>query len=180
MADNKESYKQDIWPGERDYMARPERYRYLRRAANPDTCVFCTARDEGVKFESLCLMRGQHSMVVLNKYPYNSGHVMVLPTRHCGKITLLTDEEYAEIMQTLKRTMAIIDQAYSPAGMNVGLNQGAVAGAGLPDHLHWHVIPRWAGDTNFFPLIAETKVIPETIEQTYERLLPYFQSAGPK
>lgn len=115
-------------------------------------------------------------MLVLNKYPYNSGHLLVLPVRHCGDITELSNAEYSELMELLKYTLNVIKKEYQVDGMNVGLNMGAVAGAGIPDHLHWHIIPRWTGDTNFFPLIAETKVISETNDQTYGRYEKYFVS----
>lgn len=164
----------DIWPQERDYMSRPERYKYLRRVVTTDECVFCGVREQGPSFESLCLYKSDRAMVVLNKYPYNTGHLLVLPTRHCGDLTQLDEEEFREVTDLLRRTMAIVMKEYKCSGMNVGLNHGKVAGAGIPDHLHWHIVPRWAGDTNFFPLIGETKVIPETLEQTYSRLLPYF------
>ena len=160
----------DIWPQERDYMARPDRFRYLRRAITKDTsCVFCTARDKGPSLETLCLYKDESVLVILNKYPYNTGHIMILPAKHCGDIDDLTDEEYTSISLMLRKSIKIVRKVYNCQGLNVGLNHGKVAGAGIPDHLHWHVIPRWNGDTNFFPIIAETKVLPETVEQTYAR-----------
>ena len=98
-----------------------------------------------------------------------------MPTRHCGDILSLSADEFTEVQQLLRRAVEAVVKCYSCAGLNLGLNQGAVAGAGIPDHLHWHVVPRWAGDTNFFPLIAETKVLPETLEKTYERLREHFK-----
>ena len=139
-------------------------------------CVFCTARDHEGGPESLCVYKNEWAMVCLNKYPYNSGHVMVLPTRHCGDLTELNESEYLELQTLLKKVVTIVKKEYGVSGINIGLNMGAVAGAGIPGHLHWHVIPRWAGDTNFFPLIAETKVIPETLQQTYERYFHHLNS----
>ncbi len=164
----------DIWPTERDIMARPDRYKYVRKLISHDTCVFCTAKLKGPGIESLVVYRSELAMVVLNKFPYNTGHLLVLPARHCGSITDLSEMEYSELMSLVRRTFNILQKAYSCAGFNIGLNHGAVAGAGIPDHLHWHIIPRWHGDTNFFPLIAETKVVSETLEQTYNRICPFF------
>lgn len=169
----------DIWPLERDVLVRPDRMKYVRKLIKPEGCVFCTAAkgkaQGGISFETLCVYKTAHSMVILNKFPYNSGHVLVLPIRHCGDVLKLHDEEYVDLQNTVRMTMKALLEIYEPGGMNVGLNQGAVAGAGIPDHLHYHIIPRWAGDVNFFPLIAETKVLVESLEQTYEKLLGYFK-----
>ncbi len=162
-----------VWPQERDVMLRPDRINYVRQIRKPEGCVFCKARDMGVQIDSLCLYKNKHAMIILNKYPYNSGHVMVLPTRHCGDITELSDDEYFEMQRLVRRVVNVIKSEYPIQGLNIGLNMGAVAGAGLPDHLHWHLIPRWQGDTNFFPLIAETKVLAQTLEQVYERYSKY-------
>lgn len=164
----------NIWPTEREIMARPDRYKYVRKLISPDTCVFCEAKLKGPSIESLVVYQSELAMVVLNKFPYNTGHLLVLPTRHCGNLTDLSEKEYLELMGLLRRTFNILQKAYTCTGFNIGLNHGAVAGAGIPDHLHWHIIPRWHGDTNFFPLIAETKVLPETLEQTYNRICPFF------
>lgn len=163
----------DVWPQERDYMVRPDRLRYVRKLIKSNGCVFCNVRDLGVKFESLCVYKNQHAMLVLNKYPYNSGHILVLPTRHCGDLCELSEQEYFETQRLVRRVVHVIKNEYQIAGLNVGLNMGSVAGAGIPEHLHWHVIPRWGGDTNFFPLIAETKVLAQTLEQVYERFSKY-------
>jgi ATP adenylyltransferase len=164
----------DRWPQERDFMERPDRWRYVRKIVPHAGCVFCEAAKAGPQKESLCLWVDEHVMVVLNKYPYNTGHMMVLPTRHCGDLLELSDVEYMALSKAVRKVMSILKKEYEPTGFNVGMNHGAVAGAGIPDHLHWHVVPRWFGDTNFFPLIAETKVLPETLEQTYQRLRGYF------
>ena len=166
--------REEIWPVERAVLFRPERLRYVRKLIEPKGCVFCQAVDAGPSAESLLLYKGDHAIVVLNKYPYNSGHVLVLPRRHCGDFLELTDVEHFEINLLLRRVVEACQKVYQPAGFNVGLNLGAASGAGIPQHLHYHVVPRWAGDTNFFALLAETKVVVENLEQTYERLLPYF------
>lgn len=165
----------NIWPQERDFLARPERLKYVRRAVQPTTCVFCDAFKAGPSLDSLCLHVGQKAMVMLNKYPYNTGHLMVLPTRHEGDLLSLDNDEYLEVQELVRKVVGVLQKAYQAPGFNIGLNHGRVAGAGIPEHLHWHIIPRWVGDTNFFPLIAETKVLPETLEDTYRRLQKHFQ-----
>ena len=166
----------EVWPQERDFIARPERYKYVRKLIQPEGCVFCAAAAKQVGFESLCLYKNQRAMVMLNKFPYNSGHLLVLPVQHCGDLLDLPLEDYNEVTLLLRQSVKIIKSVYNCLGLNIGLNHGAVAGAGIPDHLHWHIVPRWAGDTNFFPLVAETKVIPESLEQTYEKLEPHFKN----
>ena len=167
---------QDIWPLERDVLFRPDRMKYVRRLLPVTGCVFCRAQNEEPSFETLCVYKSEHSMVLLNKFPYNSGHVLVLPQKHCGDILQLSDSEYQDLMLLVRETMRALTEVYQPGGINQGLNHGAVAGAGIPEHLHFHVIPRWSGDLNFFPLIAETKVMVESLEQTYEKLSHYFKS----
>jgi len=168
------------WPKKTDVFFRPERLKYVRNKVKKKGCVFCDAAKERVSFESLCLYRDRHSMVVMNKYPYNTGHLLILPVRHEGRFTKLSPRELESIQGILQKSLAILEKEYAPAGLNVGLNLGAAAGAGIPKHLHYHVIPRWWGDTNFFPLVAETKVVVESLEQTYERLLPYFKRLARK
>lgn len=165
----------DIWPQERDFFERPDRLRYVRKLL-PDTgCVFCQAAENGVGFESLCLYAGLKSLIVLNKYPYNTGHLLILPRRHVADLWDLSKEENAEIADWIQTSLKNLKSAYKCDGFNIGLNHGSVAGAGIPQHLHWHVVPRWNGDTNFFPLIAETKALPETLEQTYNKLKELFR-----
>ncbi len=165
----------EIWPLERDVLFRPDRLKYVRKLIHEEGCVFCTASKE-ISFESLCVYKSKHSMVVANKYPYNSGHVLILPLKHKGEIFNLSEEEFTDLHLTLRLAMRAVTETYQPGGINVGLNHGLIAGAGIPEHLHYHVIPRWAGDLNFFPLIAETKVVIENLEQTFERLQNFFKS----
>lgn len=155
-------------------MERPERYRYVRKLLPEKGCVFCSAEKRGADSDSLVLGMDKHSMVVMNKYPYNTGHLLVLPRAHVGQIWDLSDHVNAALSSWLKIAAEILMEEMKCQGLNFGMNHGAVAGAGIPDHLHWHIVPRWAGDTNFFPLIAETKALPETLEQTYARLRPHF------
>lgn len=166
--------KAGSWPRERKILVRPERMKYVRKLIKEDGCVFCNALAKGVMPESLVVYKNEHAMVMLNKFPYNSGHLMVLPTRHCDDLTKLTDQEYASVQNLLRKALKAVQEAYLCGGVNIGLNHGKAAGAGIPDHLHWHVIPRWMGDTNFFPVIAETKVLVETLSDAYDRVKPYF------
>lgn len=169
--------REEIWPVERKTLFNPERLRYVRKLIKPEGCVFCHAVEKGVGFESLLLHATEHAIVVLNKYPYNNGHLLILPRRHCGDFLEITDDEHRAMNHCLQKAIHALTEAYRPSGFNVGLNLGSAAGAGIPEHLHYHVIPRWSGDTNFFALIAETKVVVETLEQTFDRLLPYFEGS---
>lgn len=170
----------DVWPQERDVMERPHRWKYVRKMLPSKGCVFCDAIKKGPAPESLIVGETENTAIVLNKFPYNTGHLMVIPKKHTGDLIALDMDIYLEVQTQVKLAIAILKKEYSCGGFNVGLNLGAVAGAGLPEHLHWHIVPRWAGDTNFFPLIAETKVLPESLEQTYKRLRPLFKSIGAK
>lgn len=171
----------EIWPLERDVLFRPDRLKYVRKLVREEGCVFCAAANKPVGFESLCVYKTPHSMVVLNKFPYNSGHLLILPRRHCGDLLELSREEWADLSELIRTAMSVVKDTYQPGGFNAGLNHGAVAGAGIPQHLHFHLIPRWSGDLNFFPLIAETKVVIETLETSFERLFSGFnQITAPK
>lgn len=163
------------WPVERKYMERPERFKYVRKMLPDEGCVFCKAVQAGVGFSNLMLYQNDLVMVVQNKFPYNTGHLLVLPKRHLADLTDLTDKEVEALGHLTKSCVGILRKVYGCEGLNVGLNLGSAAGAGIPGHLHWHIVPRWNGDTNFFPLIAETKVLPETLQQSFEKLLPYFK-----
>jgi ATP adenylyltransferase len=166
----------EIWPLERDVLFRPDRFKYVRKLIHPEGCVFCTAGKEKVGFDTLCVYKSAHSMILLNKFPYNSGHLLVIPHSHEGDLLKLSEVEFKDLHNTLKLAVEALQQVYQPGGMNVGLNLGAVAGAGIPTHLHYHVIPRWAGDLNFFPLVAETKTVIESLEMTFDRLIAYFKA----
>lgn len=165
----------DVWPMERDVLFRPDRQRYVRKLLPKGDCVFCRAAGEGLAFSTLCLKKTPHSMIVLNKYPYNSGHLLVLPRKHVGDFADLTEVEWQDLQGLVRLAVAGLKDLYAPSGFNIGLNMGPVSGGGIPDHLHYHVVPRWAGDLNFFGLIAETKVVIEQLEETYQRLFEYFQ-----
>jgi len=145
---------------------------YIGGGGGGDGCIFCTIPEQGSEHdrENLLLLRGEHAFVILNRYPYNSGHLMIVPYRHLRDVTLLTPAESAEIMALLQRMVSALTAVYRPEGFNTGMNLGSAAGAGIADHLHMHIVPRWAGDTNFMPVVGQTKVLPESLEQTWERI----------
>lgn len=159
-----------VWPTEREIMARPDRFSYVRKLVRPVGCVFCLAIKEGVGFEQLVLFKSEHCVIMMNKYPYNNGHLLVLPQTHTGELSELSLQTYQEQMLLVRFAVEALQEVYGCEGVNVGLNLGAAAGAGIPEHLHFHVIPRWRGDTNFFPLIAQTKVVIEDHAMTFKRL----------
>jgi ATP adenylyltransferase len=165
-----------IWPMERDILFRPARLKYVRKLMQPKECVFCISAKNKLSEETLCVYKSKYSQIVLNKFPYNSGHLLVIPLEHIGDIFQLSEAAYADLHLTLRLAMQAIKELYQPSGFNTGMNHGATGGAGIPDHLHYHIVPRWNGDLNFFPLIAETKLVIETVEETYARLKPYFEN----
>jgi len=126
----------------------------------------------------LVLVRSQHALVMLNKYPYTNGHLLVLPARHVARIWQLEDEEYQDLCRLLRQTAHNLQQALQPHGMNLGMNIGEVAGAGVDEHLHFHVVPRWSGDHNYMSILGEVRLINEHLEESYRRLKPFFQGWG--
>ncbi|MEQ1896111.1 MAG: HIT domain-containing protein [Vicinamibacterales bacterium] len=138
-------------------------------------CVFCAARDQGVA-HPLVIWAGAEALVILNKYPYNNGHVMVVPHRHVASLSALGLPALQEVALLTQRTEAVLMAAYRPQGINVGVNIGKAAGAGIDDHLHVHLVPRWTGDTNFITTIGETRVLPEVLDDAAVRLRPIFAS----
>jgi ATP adenylyltransferase len=136
-------------------------------------CVFCALLDgDG---EERVLRRDEHAFVTLAKFPYNPGHLLILPVRHVSELEELTANENAGIASLMQRSVRALREAAEPHGFNIGLNLGAVAGAGIPEHLHWHVVPRWGGDTNFMPVVGQTRVLPELIAESFEKLQPRFR-----
>jgi ATP adenylyltransferase len=147
----------------------PWRLEYIESADEQEGCVFCRARD-GDDEKSLVVHRGKRAFVVLNKYPYASGHLMVAPNRHEGEFGDLEADEALEVHQVAAAGLAALAETMRPQGFNVGWNLGRIAGAGVVDHVHLHVVPRWAGDTNFMPVLADVKVLPEALEATRRKL----------
>jgi len=151
----------------------PWRSEYVTKTGDPADCFLCEylAHPEGEAAE-LTLRRSDRTFVVLNKFPYNTGHLVIAPHRHVGDLGDLSPEERSELMEETNRAIHAVKRAMRPHGFNVGMNLGPVAGAGLPDHVHVHVVPRWGGDTNFMPVLGGTKVLPESLDQTAARLRP--------
>ena len=141
-------------------------------------CVFCRLLDGTLADQAPPLAEDELAFVSLAKYPYNPGHLLVLPRRHTGDLGDLREEEHAACARWLTRCIAVLREASDPHGFNVGLNLGRVAGAGIPEHLHWHVVPRWGGDSNFMPIVGQTRVLPELLEQTDAKLRPLFAGGG--
>ena len=139
-----------------------------------DSCVLCDLQELKDSPENLILHRGSESYVIINKYPYNTAHLMVVPKTHESDFTKLTASTMASISSDLQKAVVVLMEVYKPAGFNIGMNLGQAAGAGIPKHLHWHIVPRWIGDNNFMPIVGETKVLPETPEETFQRLKPHF------
>lgn len=139
----------------------------------PAACVFCEAAVEGR--DELVLVRGHHAFVILNLYPYNNGHLMVVPVRHVASLAALSDAEAAEIMRLTQDAERALMEAYRPQGINVGVNLGRAAGAGIVHHVHVHLVPRWNGDTNFMSVVGDVRVLPEDLSQTAKRLRPVFE-----
>ena len=150
----------------------PWRLAYVKDASKDkeSECIFCAALAAGDDEANLIVNRGERCFVILNKFPYTNGHLMVAPVHHAAALQELDAETIAEMMELAQRGMNALETSYSPHGYNVGFNQGRIAGAGVEGHIHLHVVPRWAGDNNFMPVIADTKVMPQSIEQSYEAL----------
>jgi ATP adenylyltransferase len=149
----------------------PWRLEYVVQADELPGCVFCAeAAGELADAESLVVRRGEAALVILNKYPYSSGHLMAAPVRHVGSLAELSDEEALELHRLAVAGVEALSAIYAPDGFNLGWNLGRVAGAGITDHVHLHVVPRWSGDTNFMPVLADVKVLPEHLLETRDRL----------
>jgi ATP adenylyltransferase len=155
----------------------PWRRAFIEGARTDDegACFLCTGPTEHDDGSNYIVFRGEQAFVVLNRYPYNNGHLMVAPYLHTGDLATLESTIASELMHLAQRCVDVLQRAYHPDAFNVGMNLGRAAGAGLPNHLHIHVVPRWNGDTNFMPILGETKVLPETLDQTFERLEPLFR-----
>ena len=150
----------------------PWRLAYVKGASkdSEDECIFCAKPAEEEDAENLIVHRGERCFTILNLYPYTNGHLMIAPFEHIARIQDLPPETTAEMMALAQKAISVLQSEYEPHGFNVGFNQGRVAGAGVEHHIHMHVVPRWGGDTNFMPVLADTRVMPQTLEQTYEAL----------
>ena len=152
-------------------MTTPWRKNYIEGHVKEDGCVFCVALAKGEdNSKNLIIHRGQRAFVIVNLFPYTNGHLMVAPMDHQPSLELLDAETRAEMMELISQTITLLKKIYNPHAFNVGANIGKAAGAGVPDHVHMHIVPRWTGDSNFMSILGETRVLPETIEETYNRI----------
>ena len=159
-----------------DRLWTPWRFDYIRNADQAAGCVFCQILGENADAANLVLFRGGSAFALLNLFPYTSGHLLVVANRHISLLGDATATELAEIIELGRQCEIALAKEYQPQGYNMGFNLGRVAGAGVDHHLHMHVVPRWAGDTNFVSVVGETRVLPEELPTTYKRLLPYFKT----
>ena len=166
-----------------DRLWAPWRAQYIRESSGPvdysTDCFLCRGLAGDDDRGNLVVWRGDHSVVVLNRFPYNNGHLLIAPRIHLGTIDALDGRSLTEPIETIRWMVQVLDRMLRPQGYNIGLNQGKAAGAGLPGHLHWHVVPRWDGDSNFMPVLGHTKVIVESLLEFYDRLKAELESAGP-
>ena len=151
----------------------PWRMEYIL-SKKPEECIFCLGKDRKEDKERLVLYRSSLSFVIMNRYPYNNGHIMVAPLKHSADVENIDPETAQDMFQVLQKSLKILKKCLRPEGFNVGLNLGKVAGAGVEEHLHMHVVPRWNGDTNFMPVLGDVRVMPEHLEDSYDKLYPSF------
>jgi len=154
----------------------PWRMEYLEGNNKDEGCVFCLAQAMQDSAENLIVFRGERAYVILNRFPYTSGHLLVNPFEHKQTLDELDAETRAEMMELTTQCTTVLKSIYKPQGFNVGVNMGSAAGAGVPQHIHIHIVPRWAGDTNFMSTLGQTRVLPETLEDTYERIKNGFKN----
>ncbi len=157
-----------------DHLWTPWRYQYIKSADDQPGCIFCQALDSGDDEAALILHRAQRNFVVLNRYPYTNGHLMIAPLAHGGELENIPADTLAEMMQLAQQAQRAIKEVYEPDGFNLGMNLGRAAGAGVVGHIHLHVLPRWVGDTPFITTTAETRTLPEELSTTFKNLKPFF------
>lgn len=157
-----------------DYLWTPWRYQYITQSGEPGECIFCAAAQASDDRERLVVHRAACNFVILNRFPYTNGHLMVVPYEHAATLEDLRDETLVELMRLGRDTVRHLRAIYRPEGLNLGMNLGQSAGAGIAGHVHLHVLPRWTGDTNFMTVVGETRVLPEDLEVTWEKLRQAF------
>lgn len=153
-----------------EFLWAPWRMQYILAVDKQQGCIFCIKPQEADDKRNLILYRGKSSFIMMNRYPYNNAHLMISPYKHISDLEQLSDKENLELMRLIRKSITILKEKLSPHGFNIGMNLGRVAGAGVENHLHFHIVPRWEGDTNFMPVIGHTKVMSEGLEETWEKL----------
>ena len=159
-----------------DHLWNPWRYRYVQKADPADACIFCHKAAEGKDDENYIVHRARYNFIILNLYPYTTGHLMVAPYEHVATLESASEDIVAEIMLLSRQAQRLLRSIYKPGGFNIGMNIGDVAGAGVASHIHMHVVPRWKGDANFMSTVGETRILPEELPETYRKLKAAFQS----
>jgi len=157
-----------------DYLWTPWRYAYVTTVDQVPECIFCQLLKSGDDQKALIVHRGEHNFIILNAFPYTSGHVMVVPYAHLDRLNKLPEAAANEMMALTRRLETVMTEIYHPDGVNLGMNIGKAAGAGVAGHIHMHVLPRWVADANFMTVVGETRVLPESLEDTYKRLKEKF------
>ena len=160
-----------------DYIFTPWRYAYVTSTGKSSSCIFCDALKAESDRAAWIVYRGQYSFIILNAFPYTSGHAMLVPYEHVDELRKLTSDAAHEIIDLSRKMEKVLREVYHPEGVNLGMNIGKAAGAGVAGHIHMHVLPRWTADSNFMTVVGETRILPESLEITYERLLPFFQGS---
>ena len=158
-----------------DYLWSPWRYQYIANIKNTKQCVFCIDSSAESDEKKFILFRGKYNFVMLNIFPYTTGHVLVSPYEHVSDFSDCSPEQTAEMMQLAKQCKLALERSYEPNGFNIGMNVGKCAGAGVEHHVHLHIVPRWIGDANFMSIVGESRVLPETLEVTYQKLRKFFK-----
>ena len=148
----------------------PWRMKYINSEKKENGCIFCDVIERKDDSVNLIIYRGYKTFVILNRYPYTSGHLMVIPYQHSETLSNLDIETRTEMMELVNKASEVVKEVYKPEGFNIGINMGSAAGAGIADHIHIHVVPRWIGDTNFIPVVGDTRLIPEDLDVTYKRI----------
>lgn len=149
----------------------PWRMKYIQNENSADECPFCAALESPEPSEHYLLHKGEKAFAILNRYPYTTGHLLILALEHQENMADLDPETRAEMMELINHALEVLGQIYHPEGFNVGMNMGEAAGAGIPKHLHWHIVPRWVGDTNYMTAVGDVRVLPERLEDTYQKIV---------
>jgi ATP adenylyltransferase len=153
----------------------PWRMEYVGSDQENEGCIFCPGNDRTQDEKKLILYRSDWSIVLMNRFPYSNGHLLIAPLRHTSSFDSLSPDEKLDLLNMVERSASVLRDVMDPAGFNIGMNLGKVAGAGVEDHMHFHIVPRWSGDTNYMTVLGEVRIIPEHIQATYEKLLPFFK-----